>query len=205
MADSNLLKIGLTGGIASGKSTVANLFAALGVSIVDTDVIAREIVLPGKPALDEIRTAFGECVIGKNGSLDRSRLREIVFADDALRAKLESILHPRIRDAAMQQAVHASGPYVIIVVPLLYESPMKDEMDRILVVDCSEETQLRRLTERDDVSEILARRMIAAQASRAERRSIADDVICNDNDLSGTRDAVRSLHNFYLGLAKQAK
>lgn len=205
MADSDLLRIGLTGGIASGKSTVANLFAALGVPIVDTDVIAREIVSPGEPALDEIKNAFGESVIGTNGSLDRSRLREIVFADDSLRAKLESILHPRIRDAALQQAVHASGPYVIIVVPLLYESPMKEEMDRILVIDCSEETQLQRLTERDNVSDMLARRMISAQASRAERRSIADDVICNDDDLSGTRDAVRSLHNFYLGLANQSK
>lgn len=203
MADNDIIRIGLTGGIASGKSTVADFFEALGVPIVDTDVIAREIVEPGKPALDEIRDAFGDVVIAEDGSLDRARLREIVFADDARRTELESILHPRIRNVADQQATLASGPYVIIVIPLLFESPMKDAMDRILVVDCSEETQLRRLTERDKESEEQARRIIAAQASRTERLSIADDVISNDNNLTRTRDAVRSLHDFYLSLANQ--
>ena len=199
------LKIGLTGGIASGKSTVADLFAALGVPIVDTDVIAREVVAPGEPALDEIREVFGVGVFAADGSLDRARLREIVFADDARRTELESILHPRIRERAFQQASMVSAPYVIIVVPLLFESPMKHAMDRILVVDCSEETQLRRLTERDTGSVEQALRMIAAQASREERLSIADDVISNDGDLAKTRDAVHSLHKYYLGLANQSK
>lgn len=203
MADNDILRIGLTGGIASGKSTVADLFAELGVTIVDTDVIAREIVEPGKPAMDEIRDTFGTFVINEDGSLDRSRLRKIVFANDACRRQLESILHPRIRDAAFHQAALARGPYVIIVVPLLFESPMKDAMDRILVVDCSEETQLRRLTKRDHESEEQARRIIGAQASRTERLSIADDVIANDNDLASTGDAVRSLHNYYLSLPKR--
>lgn len=203
MADNDTIRIGLTGGIASGKSTVADFFAALGVPIVDTDVIARDVVEPGMPALDEIRDAFGDDVINDDGSLDRARLRKIVFADAARRMQLESILHPRIRDAAFQQATLASGPYVIIVVPLLFESPMKNAMDRILVVDCSEETQLRRLTERDNESAEQAQRIIAAQASRTERLSIADDVISNDESLTSTRDAVRSLHDYYLSLANR--
>lgn len=203
MGENNILRIGLTGGIASGKSTVADFFAALGVPVIDTDVIAREIVKPGEPALDEIRFAFGDDVINADGSLDRTQMRKIIFADDALRARLESILHPRIRDVALQQASLASEPYVIIVVPLLFESPMKDAMNRILVVDCDEETQLQRLTTRDQESEEQARRIIAAQASRAERLSIADDVITNENNLADTRSAVRSLHEYYLSLAAQ--
>jgi len=201
MAEKDMLRIGLTGGIASGKSTVANFFAELGVPIVDTDVIAREIVEPGEPALDEIRDAFGAGVIDRDGSLDRTELRKIVFADKGKRERLESILHPRIRDAAFRQAYQASGPYVIIVVPLMFESPMKQAMDRILVVDCSEETQLRRLTMRDDESEEQALRMIAAQASREERLSIADDVVANDGDLAGTQASVCALHETYLALA----
>jgi dephospho-CoA kinase len=203
MAVSDTIRIGLTGGIASGKSTVADLFAALGAPIVDTDVIARQVVEPGQPALDEIRDVFGDVVIKEDGTLDRSRLREIVFADDARRKQLESVLHPRIRDAAFLQASLASGPYVIIVVPLLFESPMKNAMDRILVVDCSEETQFRRLADRDNESEEQVRRIIAAQANRAERLSIADDVISNDGNLADTRNAVRSLHELYLSLANE--
>jgi dephospho-CoA kinase len=144
-------------------------------------------------------------VIAKDGSLDRARLRKIVFSNDASRHQLESILHPRIRDAAFQQAELTSGPYVIIVVPLLFESPMKHAMDRILVVDCSEETQLRRLKMRDKENEDQAHRMIAAQASRAQRLSIADDVITNEDDLASTREAVSELHNFYLSLADRSK
>jgi dephospho-CoA kinase len=203
MAVSDTIRIGLTGGIASGKSTVADLFAALGAPIVDTDVIARQVVEPGQPALDEIRDVFGDVVIKEDGTLDRSRLREIVFADDARRKQLESVLHPRIRDAAFLQASLASGPYVIIVVPLLFESPMKNAMDRILVIDCSEETQFRRLADRDNESEEQVRRIIAAQANRAERLSIADDVISNDGNLADTRNAVRSLHELYLSLANE--
>jgi dephospho-CoA kinase len=201
MADNDILRIGLTGGIASGKTTVADIFAALGVPVVDTDVIAREVVAPGEPALSDIREAFGDEVIAEDGSLDRAQLREIVFADNARRTELESILHPRIRASALQRARRAIGPYVIIVVPLLYESPMKQSMERILVVDCSEETQLQRLMQRDNDSEAQARRIIAAQASRAERLSIADDVISSETSLADTRDAVKSLHESYLSLA----
>ncbi len=153
-------------------------------------------------ALDEIKQAFGDNVIAEDGSLNRARLREIVFADVARRDELEEILHPRIRDHAFQQAASAAGPYVIVVVPLLFESPMKQGMNRILVVDCDEATQLRRLTARDNESEAQARRIIAAQASRAERLSIADDVIKSEGSLADTRAAVEALHEFYLELVK---
>jgi len=140
-------------------------------------------------------------VIASDGSLDRQALRTIVFGDPGKRLQLEAILHPRIRNAAFRQAREATGPYVIIVVPLLYESPMKSSMDRILVVDCSVESQLERLLARDDDSEDQARRIIAAQAGREERRSIADDVIVNEGDIGDTRKSVHELHESYLKLA----
>jgi dephospho-CoA kinase len=194
------LTIGLTGGIASGKSLVAGYFEDLGVPVIDTDVIAREVVAPGMPALDEIQARFGAAVIAKDGSLDRQEMRRIVFSDDGKRQQLESILHPLIRESAARQADAAQGPYVIVVVPLLFESPMRESMDRILVVDCSEQTQLRRLTARDNEDVTSARRIIATQASREERLSIADDVITNDGSRDDTRNAVAALHNFYLSL-----
>ena len=197
---SRSLRIGLTGGIASGKSTVADLFAARGVPIIDTDVIAREVVEPGRPALDDIRDAFGSGVITDDGHLDRGAMRALVFADDAKRRRLESILHPRIREEAARQAAAAKGPYHIVVVPLLAESPMRSDMDRILVVDCDEDTQLERLLARDAGSEDQARRMIAAQATREERLSITDDVIRNDGSLDATRSQVERLHQRYLSL-----
>ena len=192
--------VGLTGGIASGKSFVAECFAALGASVVDTDVVAREVVEPGQPALDEIRQRFGDPVIAEDGTLDRRRLRDIVFNSDDDRRALEAILHPRIRQATMEQASSAVGPYVIVVVPLLFESPMKTEMDRVLVVDCSEETQLARLMTRDNESAEQGRRIMATQASREQRLSIADDVINNDGDREVTRQAVSDMHDRYLSL-----
>ena len=195
------LRIGLTGGIASGKTTVANYFADLGVPIIDTDVIAREVVAPGAPALDEIRDAFGDDVFHLGGTLDRRAMRKIVFSDDAKRRQIEDILHPRIRDAVYQRVAETSGPYLIIVVPLLYGSPMTDFMDRVLVVDCSEEVQLGRLLARDTENGEQARRMIASQASRDERLSIADDVVQNDGDMEDTRQRVKALHDEYLRLS----
>ena len=194
------MRVGLTGGIASGKTTVAELFAELGIAIVDTDVIAREVVEPGQPALEEIRGVFGDAVIDASGHLDRAAMRSIVFADPGQRRQLEQILHPKIREEARRQSMAASSPYHMVAVPLLAESPMKDEMDRILVVDCDEETQLKRLLERDAESESQARKIIAAQASRNERLAIADDVISNDGSLESTREQVRRLHELYLSL-----
>lgn len=198
-----LLRIGLTGGIASGKTTVADLFARLGAAIVDTDVIAREIVEPGRPALDEICKQFGDAVVDADGRLDRAAMRRIIFADDAARSRLEAILHPRIREETIRQAAAASGDYLIVVVPLLIESPLRDFVDRILVVDCSQETQIARLLERDAESEQQARRILAAQVSREARLACADDVIRNDGDLEFTRDQVRALHTLYRMLSKR--
>lgn len=196
------LRVGLTGGIASGKSTITDMFAALGAAVIDTDIIAREIVEPGQPALDEIRHEFGDHVIANDGHLDRSEMRRIVFSDDDARARLEGILHPRIRAAALEQADRAGGDYQIIVVPLLVESPLKAFVDRIAVVDCDENSQIRRLVNRDAESEGQARRMLAAQASREDRLAIADDVIRNDGELAATLEQVEALHREYLRLSR---
>lgn len=195
------LRVGLTGGIASGKSTVADMFAELGVPVIDTDVIAREVVEPGQPALEEIRDSFGKEVIADDGSLDRAAMRRRVFADDNARRRLEAILHPRIRESAMQQADLAGGAYQLIVVPLLAESPMRQAMDRILVVDCDVDAQVARLLERDAETEDQARRIIGAQASREQRLAIADEVIRNDGPISETRRQVERLHSHYLQLS----
>jgi dephospho-CoA kinase len=192
------LRIGLTGGIASGKSTVADMFADLGVPVIDTDVIAREVVSPGQPALEEIRDAFGDGVIAADGTLDRSAMREIVFGDEEARRRLEAIMHPRIGMATVERADTAGGEYQVIVVPLLVESSLRAFVDRVLVVDCSEETQIARLLARDAESEARARRILAAQSSRAERLAIADDVIENEGDLGDAREQVRALHRSYL-------
>ncbi|MGB5165110.1 MAG: dephospho-CoA kinase [Woeseiaceae bacterium] len=196
------MRIGLTGGIASGKSTVADLFAAHGVTVVDTDIIARQVVEPGCAALDEIIGEFGEQVIDGSGHLDRAAMRKIVFADDAARTRLEGILHPRIRTETRRQVLAADGDYVIVVVPLLIESPLRNDVDRVLVVDCSEDTQLRRLLARDAESEQQARRMLAAQASREQRLAAADDIIRNDDDMAFTRSQVDALHTFYKNLGR---
>jgi dephospho-CoA kinase len=192
--------VGLTGGIASGKSTIAGFFSDLGVPIVDTDLVAREVVEPGEPALAEIRDEFGPDVIAPDGRLNRPALRQIIFADDSKRRTLEAILHPRIRKEALRQAESADGPYVIVAVPLLFESPMKASMDRILVVDCSKETQIERLMTRDGEDREQACRILATQASREQRLSIADDVIDNEQSLRASRDAVQRLHRRYCKL-----
>jgi dephospho-CoA kinase len=203
MADGDPLRIGLTGGIASGKSLVADLFAARGIPVIDTDVIARDVVRPGQPALEEIEREFGPDVLDPGGGLDRRRLRELIFADEARRRALEAILHPRIRSEAERQSAAAGGDYQIIVVPLLVESPMRHFMDRILVVDCSERTQLERLRARDTETEEQARRILAAQASRETRLGIADDVLENEGTKEEAATQVEHLHRQYLELAKK--
>ena len=197
------MRVGLTGGIASGKSTVADMFAELGVPIIDTDVIAREVVAAGEPALEDIRHEFGDKVFDDVGNLRRGALRQIVFDDDDARERLETILHPRIQVVAYEQAKAAGGQYQLIVVPLLSTSPMRDFVDRVLVVDCEESTQIQRLIARDGESEGQARRMLAAQASRDERLKIADDVVRNDADLSATLEQVQEIHRRYLALTTE--
>lgn len=196
-------RIALTGGIASGKSAVAERFRSKGVPVIDTDVIAREVVEPGQPALAEIADAFGDGVLHDDGSLDRAALRELIFAVDGARKKLEAILHPLIREETVRQANAAGGEYQLIVVPLLTASPLKLFVDRILVVDCDEDTQIQRLTMRDGENEDSARRILAAQSSREERLEIADDVIVNDGSLDALKDEVDALHRQYTKLAKR--
>jgi len=196
--DKKPYRIGLTGGIASGKSTVANLFDELGATVIDTDVIAREIVQPGQPALDEVRRRFGDDVINTTGELDRRALRNKIFADDKARFDLEAILHPRIGIETMRQSDALSGVYQIIVVPLLVGSALMRFVDRILVIDCDRETQIHRLLRRDSESLDQANRILAAQPSREQRLAIADDVIHNDGGLRGLREQVTVLHQSYL-------
>lgn len=198
------LRIGLTGGIASGKSTVADMFAELGVPIIDTDVIAREVVQPGQPALDEIRARFGDEVFDTHGHLDRAAMRRRIFSDEDVRHELEAILHPRIGAETRRQASMATGPYQIIVVPLLVGSPLAEFVDRIVVVDCDEERQLQRLLARDTETVEQARRILSAQASRQARLAIADDIIDNDRGLDETRRQVRDLDRSYRDLAGRA-
>ena len=196
------LRIGLTGGIASGKSTIAGMFAEYGAPIVDTDLIAREVVQPGQPALDDIRHEFGDEVIAEDGSLNRAEMRRIVFSDEDARKRLEAITHPRIGEATRAQAAEAGGQYQIIVVPLLVKSALREYVDRVLVVDCDEDTQIRRLIERDSEAEGQARRMLAAQSTREERLAIADDVISNTESVEQTQEQVDKLHRIYTQLSQ---
>ncbi len=198
------LRIGLTGGIASGKSTVAELFAELGAAVIDTDLIAREVVEPGGPALEEIRERFGQQVIDAAGNLDRRALRRRIFEDADARYDLEAILHPRIGAETRRQAEAAGGPYQLIVVPLLVGSPLVDLVDRVLVVDCDEQVQMERLLARDAETVEQARRILAAQSSREERLAIADDVIVNGGELAATRAAVSRLDQEYRRLATRS-
>ena len=193
-------KVGLTGGIASGKTTAANTFAELGVTVVDSDVIAREVVEPGQPALAEIVEAFGNDILGPDGALDRARLRSIVFADPNKRATLESIMHPLIRAATLDAIEKASGSYVLIVVPLLVETGFGGITDRVLVVDCPVAVQRSRFIARDGESPEQADRILAAQADRGARLAIADDVIDNQGAIGDTREIVGQLHVKYLDL-----
>lgn len=195
------MRIGLTGGIASGKSTVADMFAELGISVIDTDLIAREVVQPGQPALSEIRSVFGDSVFHSDATLDRGALRQQIFSSDDARQQLEAILHPLIQAQTVQRMDAASGNYIVVVVPLLAESPLREHMDRILVVDCDEDTQIKRLLARDAETEDQARRILAAQASRDERLEIADDVIHNNSGIEAISEQVTALHDRYMALS----
>ena len=194
-------RVALTGGIASGKSTVANLFAALGVPVIDTDVIAREVVEPGLTALAEVVETFGPDVLGSDGRLDRRRLRERIFADPQARRRLEAILHPAIRAEMERQSRAADGAYQVLVIPLLTEGRRRNHVDRVLLVDVPEELQIQRLMERDGVSHEQAQASLNAQATRAERLAMADDVVRNTGRPEDLRKDVAGLHARYLQLA----
>jgi len=196
------LRIGLTGGIASGKSTVAQRFTELGVPVIDADEAARAVVEPGKPGLERVIERFGAGVMAANGELDRRALRDRVFSDPASRRDLEAILHPLIRAAMDQREAAAVGPYIVMAIPLLVEAGSRDRVDRILVVDVDESVQLQRLMARDAASPEQARAILASQASRAARRLAADDVLTNGGTVTELRQAVDRLHEQYLRLAK---
>ncbi len=196
-----VLIVGLTGGIASGKTTVSELFAGLGVPVVDADVAARRVVEPGQPALAELADEFGDDILSDTGTLDRARLRARAFTDPALRQRLEAILHPRIQAHMDAEIAACHGPYVIMAVPLLVEGDLLRRVDRVLVVDVPEETQVNRLTSRDGSTPEEARAILAAQSSRQQRLSHADDIVDNTGDLDNLRQQVERLHEQYLALA----
>jgi dephospho-CoA kinase len=198
-----MLRIGLTGGMGSGKSEVARRFAALGAPVIDTDVLAREVVAPGQPLLDEILDAFGQDLRLHDGSLDRSRLRTRVFQEPELRKRLEAMIHPRIAQAveARVAALPARTPYVVLVIPLLFEAGWQDKVDRVLVVDCPEAMQVARIVRRDGVAIELARTMVRSQVSRERRRQGADDVIDNGASTAALDARVRDLDRLYRGSA----
>ncbi|MCB1589489.1 MAG: dephospho-CoA kinase [Xanthomonadales bacterium] len=195
----------LTGGIASGKTTVAKQFESLGVDVVDTDQLARDVIAPGSAGLKDIVATFGPEVLTNSGELDRAQMRRRVFADDESRRQLERITHPRIRDAVLRAAQGSRRSYFMVVIPLLYEHRHAYAwVHRTLVVDVSPQTQVDRLLKRDGIDLLLAQSMLRTQASRAERLSIADDRLDNESpDRTILEKRVASLHRQYLALAKQ--
>ena len=196
--------VAITGGIGSGKTTIANQFAELGVDVVDADVIAREVVEPGTPALAAIADHFGPDVITPDGQLDRRRLREQVFSNPSAKAWLNALLHPLIRSEMLRQCAAARSPYCLLVVPLLVENKLTGLATRVLVVDVDEATQIERTCRRDGVTSEQAKAIIAAQASRSERLAAADDVIENANDSEmAIKARILTLHETYLAFASQ--
>ena len=196
--------VGLTGGIGCGKSTVADMFAALGASVIDTDQIAHALTAPHGAAMPALLAEFGEDFATPEGALDRARMRALVFSDATARARLEAILHPRIRDATAAAAAIASGDYVIFVVPLLIESgTWRARVTRVLAIDCPEELQVARVMARSGITEAQVRAIMAAQVTRAQRRAAADDIILNDDGLDALRPQVEILHAMYLSQSKR--
>lgn len=198
---SRKLRIGLTGGIASGKSAASAHFARLGAAVIDTDQLSRELVEPGQPALAEIVSAFGPAILQADGRLDRAGLRDLVFADQGHRRRLEAILHPRIRSGMLARAERTAAPYVIFVVPLLAETGQHELVDRVLVVDLPRELQRARLQQRDRLDPTRVEQMLAAQADRGARNDLADDIIDNSGDLASLHAQVEKMHDKYLELS----
>ena len=197
------LRIGLTGGIASGKSTVTQRFGELGVPVIDADVASRSVVEPGKPGLAQVVARFGTGVLDADGQLDRSALRNLIFKDSSLRQALDAILHPLIRVEMEREAVQSEGVYVVMAIPLLVEGgSARKRVDRVLVVDADETLQIRRLQARDGSSVEQARAILASQASRAARLAAADDVLLNTGTVAELRQGVDRLHEQYLQLAQ---
>ncbi|MCH9026252.1 MAG: dephospho-CoA kinase [Proteobacteria bacterium] len=196
-----MFRVGLTGGIACGKTTVADLFAALGAHIIDTDELARDVVEPGEPALESVIEHFGSSILNDDGRLNRRALRRLVFSDPEKRHLLEQILHPAIRQRMIESSAIVRGPYQVLVIPLLVESHSDGHVDRVLVVDCDEEVQIRRLMNRDHESRENAENMLAAQISRQDRLDHADDIIDGGSSLEALQKRVKQLDQYYRELA----
>ena len=196
--------VAITGGIGSGKTTVANQFAALGIEVVDADLIAREVVEPGTPALAAIASHFGPGILDEQGRLDRRALRERIFSDPAAKSWLNALLHPIIRSEMLRQCAATSSPYCLLVVPLLVENRLTSLADRVLVIDVDEATQIERTCRRDGVNREQAQAILASQASRSERLAMADDVLDNQSGTTETiRERILALHETYLAFASQ--
>jgi dephospho-CoA kinase len=200
--------VGLTGGIGSGKSAAADLFAAHGAAIIDTDAIAHALTRPGGSAMPLIRAEFGDGVVAADGALDRAAMRALVFADESAktpaRKRLEAILHPLIREESERQLAATTAPYAMLVVPLLIESgDYRKRMDRIAVVDCAEATQIARVMSRSGLDRAEVERILAAQATRAERLAAADDIIDNDGGIAALPPQIERLHASYLASAQR--
>jgi dephospho-CoA kinase len=194
-----IFTIGLTGGIGCGKSTVADLFAARGASVIDTDLIAHELTAPHGAAMPALLAEFGQDFATPDGALDRAKMRNLVFSDPTARGRLEAILHPKIRDATAAAAAIASGPYVMCVVPLLIESgTWSERVSRVLVIDCPEELQVQRVMARSNLPKAQVKAIMGAQASREQRLAAADDVILNDDGMDLLAPQVERLHAFYM-------
>jgi dephospho-CoA kinase len=203
-----MLRVALTGGIASGKTTVSNAFLALGVPVVDADILARQAVAIDSLGLRKVTDRFGLEILQNDGSLDRAKLREIIFSDSSARADLESIVHPEVRRLTNEliNTFEQSGhPYCLIVIPLLVETGQQDRYDHIVVVDVAVETQIKRLQSRDGGTVDDAKKILNSQASRDDRLAIADDVITNNGDISGINKQVNDLHDALLKLANTPK
>lgn len=196
--------VGLTGGIGSGKTTVSDLFAENhAITVVDADVIAREVVEPGSKALEKIADYFGEGVINEAGALDRAKLRSLVFGSDVKKDWLNGLLHPLIRETMQYQCEQATSEYAILSIPLLTENKLQSMAHRVLVVDCSEETQLKRASSRDGVGDQQIKSIMQSQASRQERLAIANDVIINEDSLESLVVQIDKLHQKYLEMANK--
>lgn len=193
--------VALTGGIGSGKSTIANAFAAFGVEIIDADIIAREVVEPGTPALQAIVQRYGDGILNPDGTLFRAALRDLIFRSPDEKAWLNQLLHPLINARTRQLKAQAASPYVLWVVPLLVENGLQQQADRVLVIDVDEETQIARTLKRDRISPEQAKNILAAQATRQQRLAVADDVINNSGEPEDALPYVAELHQRYLALA----
>ncbi|MEN8205448.1 MAG: dephospho-CoA kinase [Pseudomonadota bacterium] len=198
--DKQTLVVGLTGGIGSGKTTVANGFSTLGVPVIDADQLARELVEPGQKALDEIISTFGTEAVTADGLLDRSYMRQRVFSDPARKSQLEAILHPKIRQRIRVLLSEISAPYCIVVIPLLLETRQTDLVDRILVIDSPEKEQLTRVAARDHLSDNDIMAIIKSQTDRNTRLAAADDIIVNDGDISELTGRIQKLHRHYMDI-----